>query len=225
MKSVVYILLIIVLASCSKSNSLSYETPTEYDKTHSVKVNLQYYLPIDGYTVTVTCFVDTTSNTDSPQSQGNKTAILGRGYIHFKNNENEFVVENPCFTESSLLANELALYNDMNLNIKYKPFIPNTDNRMILQGNDTPFFFYDIDMDGEKELVVTIFEGMEYHGHNSYEIYKINQSDSNNILSPIADAPFNEINDYTEFDFMNKAITPHEIDAMKIQGDSTYKMR
>ena len=43
---------------------------------------------------------------------------------------------------------------------------------MIFNGNESPFFFYDIDFDGEKELIVTLWEGMEYHAHNAYEVYK-----------------------------------------------------
>lgn len=95
---------------------------------------------------------------------------------------------------------------------------------MILHGNDVPFFFYDINMDGQEELIVTVFEGMAYHGHNSYEIYKISHESNHKILTPMLEPPFNEINDYTEFDFTKRTITPHHVDAVKLLGDTIYKM-
>lgn len=124
MKAIVLLLSIFVFASC-KTKNVDYEIPlTEYDKSHSVKVEVLYDKPINGFDVYVTCIVDTTNNTDSPQTQGNRNAILGRGYIHFKNKEMEFMVESPCFTDSTLLANSAILHNNLHINSEYKNFTP-----------------------------------------------------------------------------------------------------
>lgn len=211
----------------AKKNNANYEIPfTEYDKLHSVEVEVEvlYDKPINGFEVSVTCVVDTTNNTDSPQTQDNRNAVVGRGYIHFKNKELEFMVETPCFTDSALLANEKTLHNNLHIHSIYKDFTPTTTDKMILQGNNVPFFFYDMDMDGQKELVITVFEGMEYHGHNSYEVYKLRKEYNHTILLPLLEPPFDEVNDYTEFDFTEKTITPHHVDAVKLLGDSIYKM-
>ena len=227
MKVLIIITLLILLASCNKGSSPSYNTPTEYDKTHSVKVNLKYAEPIAGYNVTVTCFVDTTHNTDSPNTNRNHNAIVGRGYINFKNDSIQFTVENPLFSDFTLMANSVPLINEVNITAKYTPFSAFTeDDNMIFNGNQSPFFFYDIDFDGEKELIVTLWEGMEYHGHNSYEIYKIRNSEIDEILTPLTMPPFNRIDDYTQVDSVAKTISICKgIDAVKIQGYDIYSFK
>ena len=231
MKQVLVLTLVMTVLStlsCTHSvetkNNKSFEWE-QFKKENEITVRIEYDNQISGYDVSAICFVDTLNNTDSPQTQNNRNAIVGRAIIHFKNDSTEFIMENPSFTDSILLANTTPLFDGLTKTVQYAPFVPNKEDNMILQGNNTPFFFYDIDMDGEEELIVTVWEGMCYHGHNSYEIYKLNQDTNHLILAPLQQPPFNQINDYTEFDFMNRAITPHEIDAMKIQGDSTYKMR
>lgn len=221
MKHLILIIAIILLSACHRASMPSNEVLTESD---TVKVNLTYKKPIDGFTVNVTCFVDTTSNYDSPNTHGNRNAIVGRAYIHFKNLTVQFTVENPLFSDYTLMANQTPLKNGINIKATYTPFSPNIKpDNMIFNGNQSPFFFYDIDFDGEKELIVTLWEGMEYHAHNSYEVYKVRNTKSDEILQPLSTTPFDRIDDYTLIDTVAKTISICKgIDAMKIMGYDTY---
>ena len=90
----------------------------------------------------------------------------------------------------------------------YIPFKPTNDtlNNMLFDGSQSPFFFFDIDFDGEKELIVTLWEGMCYHGHNAYKAYKIPMTNECIILSPMQREPFDRLNDYTGIDTIKKEI-------------------
>lgn len=212
-----------MLASCNKASTVTNDVVTEYDTKDSVTVNLQYSEPINGYTVTAICVVDTTSNYDSPNTNGNRNAIVGRAYIHFCNDTTQFTIENPQFSDYTLMANQTPLQNGININATYTPFSPNnSSDHMIFNGNESPFFFYDIDFDGEKELIVTLWEGMEYHGHNAYRAYKVKNS-PDAVLEPMG-KPFNQLDDYSQIDIIAKTISICKgIDAAKIQGYDTYK--
>lgn len=214
-----------MLASCNKASTVTNDVVTEYDTKDSVTVNLQYSEPINGYTVTAICVVDTTSNYDSPNTNGNRNAIVGRAYIHFCNDTTQFTIENPQFSDYTQMANQTPLQNGININATYTPFSPNnSSDHMIFNGNESPFFFYDIDFDGEKELIVTLWEGMEYHAHNAYEVYKIRNIKAGEILQPLKTPPFDRIDDYTLIDSVAKTISICKgIDAAKIQGYDIFQ--
>lgn len=214
-----------MLASCNKASTVTNDVVTEYDTKDSVTVNLQYSEPINGYTVTAICVVDTTSNYDSPNTNGNRNAIVGRAYIHFCNDTTQFTIENPQFSDYTQMANQTPLQNGININATYTPFSPNnSSDHMIFNGNESPFFFYDIDFDGEKELIVTLWEGMEYHAHNAYEVYKIRNIKAGEILRPLKTPPFDRIDDYTLIDSVAKTISICKgIDAAKIQGYDIFQ--
>ena len=224
MRIILIIIALSTLTSCNKASADKSNIQTDYDRAHSVEVKLHYDEPMAGYTVSATCFVDTTSNYDSPNTHGNRNAIVGRAYIHFKNDTAQFTVENPLFSDYTLMANQTPLKNGININATYTPFSPNIKpDNMIFNGNQSPFFFYDIDFDGEKELIVTLREGMEYHAHNSYEVYKVRNTKSDEILQPLSTTPFDRIDDYTLIDTVAKTISICKgIDAMKIMGYDTY---
>lgn len=67
----------------------------------------------------------------------------------------------------------------------------------------SPFFFSDVDFDGEDELLINEHRGGS-RGTNSYEVYKIHPY----YAEIIKDAPFANLeNGNTEFDLKNKTIT------------------
>lgn len=225
MKSLLIIISLFLLASCNKASTVTNDVVTEYDTKDSVTVNLQYSEPINGYTVTAICVVDTTSNYDSPNTNGNRNAIVGRAYIHFCNDTTQFTIENPQFSDYTQMANQTPLQNGININATYTPFSPNnSSDHMIFNGNESPFFFYDIDFDGEKELIVTLWEGMEYHAHNAYEVYKIRNIKAGEILQPLKTPPFDRIDDYTLIDSVAKTISICKgVEAVKIQGYDIFQ--
>lgn len=212
----------LLLISCNNSTTTA---SVESANNDTVKIYLSYDEPINGFTVSATCFVDAISNYDSPASQGNQNAIVGKAYLHFKNGTIQFSVENPLFSDSTLMANETPLINGVKIKATYNSFKPdaNSDNMIFNSGlSQSPFFFYDIDFDGQKELIVTLWEGMEYHGHNAYRAYKVKNS-PDAVLEPMG-KPFNQLDDYSQIDTIAKTISICKgIDAAKIQGYDTYK--
>jgi hypothetical protein len=92
------------------------------------------------------------------------------------------------------------------------------DNTFV--GNQSPFFFFDVDFDGEEELLLCIWEGMGYRGHHAYQAYKLDVG--SHQLSPMREEPFDELNDYTEFDTINKTISIPQGVGVKMGGKKVY---
>jgi len=69
-----------------------------------------------------------------------------------------------------------------------------------------PFFFYDVDFDNSVELLITEVAGGQQLS-NTYKVYKLDESslavDSNQITNLV---PFSLVNDFTEFNKMDKTI-------------------
>ena len=166
-----------------------------------------------------------TSNTSSKSAATMfLQAINGHGFIHFKNDEHEFVVENPLFSDDNLSQNKQPLKDGMLIETDYIPFKPTNDtlNNMLFDGTQSPFFFFDIDFDGEKELIVTLWEGMYYHGHNAYAAYKMPVENDCFVLSPMQGEPFDELNGYTRIDTVKKEITQPYDYGMRFGGMKKY---
>lgn len=223
-------------SSRSTSGCLSYclvsrtpvttDIPIEDDSQHIVQVNLYYDKPIDGYTVTVVCYVDTVWNYVRPNAMNNRNAIFGSAILNFRNDTVEFKIENPQFSDYTLLYNEIPLADGVTIKARYTPFVPCTTDNMILRSNESPFFFYDIDFDGERELVVTVWEGMEYHFLNSYKVFKVPNTVSDKILQPITTPPFDRIDVYSRIDSVTKTISICKgVDAMKYIGFDEYPIK
>lgn len=225
MKAFLMTLALLLLASCHNASTTQNEIQVGNDNKHSVKVNLRYAEPIDGFTVTATCFVDTIHNYDSPNTKGNRNAIVGKAYIYFRNDSAHFTIENPLFSDSTLMANNVPLTEDVTIKAKYTHFqLPENGKIDLLNYHKSPFFLYDIDFDGEQELIITLWEGMEYHLHHSYAVYKVRNTNTDKILQPLTTPPFDKINDYTLINTVAKTISICKgVDAMKIEGYSIYK--
>lgn len=210
-----YMLPLLLIGSCVHiSTTLPSFEWADYSKEDVICVYIKYNQQVNGYDVSAICLVDTPYNELSYMTC-NPTAIKGHGFIHFKNDKHEFIVENPLFSDDNLRQNKQPLENGMLIETDYIPFKPANDaiNNILFDGSQSPFFFFDIDFDGEKELIVTLFEGMYYHGHNAYKAYKIPMTDEYTVLSPMQTEPFCDMNDYTGIDTIRKIITlPYDID-------------
>ena len=76
--------------------------------------------------------------------------------------------------------------------------------------HNSPFFFSDVDFDGEEELIINNWKCGIRHC-NTYDVYKI----TNNEVKQLTEAPFvnptGKISNYnSEFDSVNKTITIHK---------------
>lgn len=188
-----------------------------------IQTNIHYKQKVKGYDVSVICHIDRRHNGISYNNE-NPEAISGRGFIHFKNEEKEFVIENPLFTDCNLFNNELLLEDGMTIEVDYTPFLVENPQQPFIS-NKSPFFFYDIDFDETEELVVCLWEGMGYRGHHTYQAYKLNVGCGSHQLSPMQGAPFNELNDYTEFDPIHKTISvPYGV-GLKMEGEKVYGLK
>lgn len=210
-----FILPLLVLVLLSFGNR---DTPHGFEwadcsKEDEICTYIKYKQQVNGYTVSAIYWVDTLYG-----------EFFSHGFIHFQNDRQEFVVENPFFSDKTLFQRKHSLKNGMLVETDYIPFKPTNDtlNNELFDASNSPFFFFDIDFDGEQELIVTLFGGMCHHGHNAYEAYKISTIDDHRVLSPMQGEPFDNLNDYTEIDTIQKTIaTPYDM-GIRFGGKKKY---
>lgn len=217
-----YWLTTLLICSCTNTGTApqGFEW-ADYPREDEICVFVKYRQQINGYDVSAICLVDTSQNGDLCSSAYHPSAVIGHGFIHFQNDEHGFIVENPLFSYNKPSAHRQSLKNGMLVETDYIPF-----QAAAFNGSHSPFFFFDIDFDGEKELIVTLLEGMGYHGHDSYKAFKIPEAPTTNdgciILSPMSTEPFSDMNDYTEIDTVGKTITVPYGFGVRLSGIKKY---
>lgn len=150
-----------------------------------------------------------------------KSDIMGRkAILTFSNSKQKLVINADCFADYNLIDYFVHDRYGLIIETNYIAFEMTQNNT--LNANQSPFFFFDIDFDDQKELVICQWEGMGYKNHHAYKAYKINLSDGEHSLLPIKGGVFDKLDDYTEFDTVNKTIkVPLGID-MRISGYEIY---
>ena len=207
---VLLFLCIAIIAACNTPEKT--DKHTKSDK--NINFNICYKQKVNGYAVSATII------TDSLYEEFHSDITQREAVLSFKKDNQEFTIFNPLYADKNLIGKLAALKNGETIQIDYIPFHVSDDNRF--SGNQSPFFFFDVDFDGEEELIVCLWEGMAYHGHHSYQAFKINTGDINHRLSPMTGNPFDELDDYSEFDAVNKTICiPTDVD-IKIGGRKKY---
>ena len=132
-----YLLALLLVCGCANTSN----TPHGFERADYLKeedaicVYVKYKQQVGGYDVSAICLVDTLYN--ELYSTYNSTAIKGHGFIHFKNDEHEFVVKNPLFSDGNLSHNK----NGMLIETDYIPFKPANDtlNNMLFNDSQSPF--------------------------------------------------------------------------------------
>ena len=173
-------------------------------------ISIHYTQKVNGYDVSVKVF------TNSIQKERFADIVTRKAELTFKKDGQELIVENSYYGDKSLIVDSLT--NGMT--IDYTPFEMSESNT--LAGNQSPFFFFDVDFDGENELLVCLWEEMGYRGYHAYQAYETNVGGGTHQLSPMQEAPFNELNDYTEFDPINKTICIPQGVGLKMEGKKVY---
>jgi hypothetical protein len=87
--------------------------------------------------------------------------------------------------------------------------------------DENSFFFVDVDFDGEKELV---FDSEFAGGTKSiikYDVYRIND----NVIFKLSAAPFDELDNYTKFNYAAKTITIAALDGYCGDEYTTYSKK
>lgn len=175
----------------------------ELADSSKINVFIKYSETVEDYRVTAICLVDT-----STYDQRNKNAVYGKGYLHFENEKQEFIIEVDSYTDINLIKNQKTLNNGCLIETPYiKNAFEITNGKFRLE-SASPFFFFDIDFDNEKELIVTLWNGMGFKGHNAYEVYDIIETcNPYNRLIPVKNYLIPQLDDFTEIDTLNKQIS------------------
>lgn len=193
---------------------------SEYNESDSSsfiqqRIFITYNQPVNGYAVTVMCLPY-----NYTYDKERDTEIWGNALICFEKDDSKFHIFNDSFSDSILYyVNEVEPTNNMKLELDY---LPKSANEYL--SHNSPFFFSDVDFDGEEELIINNWRcGIRYC--NTYDVYKITTNGTELLTEPPFVNPTGKISDYnTEFDSISKTITVHK----RTGGDNSdeiYKYR
>lgn len=186
------------------------------DKEHTknIYIHVNYKQKVNGYDVSAIII------TDSVHEEYFADIVTREAMLIFKKDNQELTVLNPSYAAKNFIGYTESLRNGTTIEAEYIPFKLSEHNTFI--GNQSPFFFFDVDFDGVNELIVCLWEEMGYRGHHAYYAYKINVGSGTHQLSPMQEAPFDVLDDYTEFDPIYKTISvPQGVD-LKMEGKKVY---
>lgn len=165
------------------------------------RILIKYKQPVNGYAVTVMCLPY-----NYTYDKERVTEIWGNALICFEKDDSRFYVFNDSFSDSILYyANEVEPVNNMMLELDY---LPKSANEYL--SHSSPFFFSDVDFDGEEELIINNWRcGIRYC--NTYDVYRITTNGAEQLTEAPFVNPTGKISDYnTEFDSISKTITVHK---------------
>ena len=181
-----WVLLGFCLVSCQQKTI----QPT-YKGLDLEQIHIKYKQKVNGYEVSVLCFLS-----DSVYYDQNKAIF------NFKIDTSNFYLYNASF-HIGIFLNEGLWEGDTLLLDYIHPKITNE-----LPDNEYPFFFMDVDFDGEDELLITNWQ-CGSRGSSTYDVYKLSQHDGYDIIVPkLTDEPFTLLENYkTTFDATNEKIS------------------
>ena len=163
----------------------------EFKDLNRPRVYIKYKQPVNGYTVKVLWMPYTDEN--------GYTAETGNAILYFENEDNHFYIQTKCYRDTAVYSHTHLEDDD----VLFWTYTPKKKGEILSQYS--PFFFSDVNFDGEKELLINDYNGGS-RGSNSYEVYKIHPY----YADIIKEAPFANLeNDMTDFDSANKTITCH----------------
>lgn len=161
-------------------------------KCFKPRIFIKYRQPVNGYDVTVICLPY-----NYTYDKERETEIWGNALLYFEKEDNRFYIYNESFSDSVLYyVNEQEVRDNMILELDY---LPKSKNEYL--SHNSPFFFSDVDFDGEEELIINNWRcGTRYC--NTYDVYKITNNEAKRLIVE----PFNKIESHAEFDSINKTI-------------------
>ncbi len=163
----------------------------EFKDLNRPRVYIKYKQPVNGYTVKVLWMPYTDEN--------GYTAETGNAILYFENEDNHFYIQTKCYRDTAVYSHTHLEDGD----VLFWNYTPKKKGEILSQYS--PFFFSDVNFDGEKEFLINDYNGGS-RGSNSYEVYKIHPY----YADIIKEAPFANLeNDMTDFDSANKTITCH----------------
>ena len=188
-------------ASLLQGIDKSEQYETDFESFNQPRIFIKYKQPVNGYDVTVVCLPY-----NYTYDKERETEIWGNALLYFEKEDNRFYIYNESFSDSVLYyVNEQEVRDNMILELDH---LPKSKNEYL--SHNSPFFFSDVDFDGEEELIINNWKCGIRHC-NTYDVYKI----TNNDVKQLTEAPFinptGKISNYnSEFDSVNKTITIHK---------------
>ena len=194
------------IIACNNQNRANKE-----ERKEEICINIHYKQKVNDYDVSADII------TDSVREEYFADIVTREAMLTFRKDNQNFCVVNPSYAVKHIIE---TLEDGITVETDYIPFKMSEHNSFA--GNQSPFFFFDIDFDSENELIVCLWEGMGYREYHTYQAYKLNVGSGSHQLSPMQGAPFNELNDYTEFDPIHKTISvPYGV-GLKMEGKKVY---
>ena len=156
--------------------------------TVSQSITLIYKRPVNGYNVSVEWLGAEIID---------EYLAFGDVLIHFKMNDGTgFTVHNNAYWDEGLKVSDIEQMGNKTIELKY---IPKDDTYLATR---SPFYFADMDFDGQDELVVVGWKGGRQYAH-TYDVYDISDSSAHKKTTP----PFDTIElRITTFDPKKKQI-------------------
>ena len=188
-------------ASLLQGIDKSEQYETDFESFNQPRIFIKYKQPVNGYDVTVVCLPY-----NYTYDKERETEIWGNALLYFEKEDNRFYIYNESFSDSVLYyVNEQEVRDNMILELDH---LPKSKNEYL--SHNLPFFFSDVDFNGEEELIINNWKCGIRHC-NTYDVYKI----TNNDVKQLTEAPFinptGKISNYnSEFDSVNKTITIHK---------------
>lgn len=202
MKKLLYIIISLLAVACGIEHERIIIIPTDSLDSNKLTIFINYKQKVGDYVVIVKCLVDTVGGENTLSGYNlpkTDNAVRGESTLYFKSETDSFEVKVGDFTDYVLYNNKMPLKDGMIIVADYTPYnISSIQEEMLLETN-SPFFFFDIDYDGEKELFINSFDTF-IKGHSMYTIYKPSE---NRILS---EEPYLAISDYVRIDTVNKQL-------------------
>lgn len=214
-------LILLMMASCHRSKSVIEETDASVDLTDSKKCYatndsfiVMYRQPVNGYKVKAvvkeTYDVNCADITFSKDGQSFTLSTTSFGDSLFNkggwgmDGTNEGIIKK--YHNQTIYAN----YHATKVDWKYEP-------------DETPFFFKDMDFDGEDELVIVHYR-VAVRNHDGYDVYRI--VDGEPVLIDYPPFKTNDdfgMTDYPKFDYKKKTIEcPYPEGELKYEGREIY---
>ena len=174
----------------------------------SMIISLRYRQKVKGYSVKVD-FVHTNSDQN-----------YGQAILYFSKTDHSFKVYCDAFSDEQLISDDIInLKVGSHISLNYKS--PEANEYLSAH---SPFYFKDMDYDGEEELVINNLE-MGSRGYNTYDVFKVFHVEKPLRLKglPFTDG-LNKINNYNvEYEPKSQSIIDKRYDGFDAYGYYRYK--
>ena len=194
---------IVAFVSCTinkSNNKVHDQNKVEQDITINIDLNqttntisqpallIKYKSPVNGYNVVVEWLGADIID---------ESLAFGDVLIHFKKNDGTgFIVHNNAYWDEGLSVSDIKSRGNKTIELEY---IPKDD---IYLATRSPFYFADMDFDGQDELVIVGWKGGRQYAH-TYDVYDISDYYADKKTTP----PFDNVElDITTFDPKKKQI-------------------